>query len=270
LGGVLTRHPLPPEHVLSRISAKELTLRTPLRWRGTLRDEPARLPWGYNFELSLNGVDTADGLVSLAGGMRVGFTPKDGDPALPEVHAGDEVSILAEGRLPMAYKDPGAFDRREFLARQGIHLEATLRATVLLEKTATARPSVHAWVARLRRHLRERLDEMFSNSPQTAAILRAMLLGDRSFVDRPESADFQKTGTFHVLVVAGLHVGALAVFLFWASRKMRLPQAAQTIFILMALSGYIVVVEERAPVLRAGSMAAIVVLGSFFIGGWTC
>ncbi len=41
-----------------------------------------------------------------------------------------------------------------------------------------------------------------------------MLLGDRAFIDRAESLDFQKTGVFHVLVVAGLHVGALAFFLF--------------------------------------------------------
>jgi predicted membrane metal-binding protein len=39
-----------------------------------------------------------------------------------------------------------------------------------------------------------------------------MLLGDRSIIDRAESVDYQKTGVFHVLVVAGLHVGALAFF----------------------------------------------------------
>jgi competence protein ComEC len=48
-----------------------------------------------------------------------------------------------------------------------------------------------------------------------------MLLGDRSFVDRDEARDFQKTGAFHVLVVAGLHVGAIAVLLFWVGRKLR-------------------------------------------------
>ena len=59
-----------------------------------------------------------------------------------------------------------------------------------------------------------------------------MLLGDRSFVDREESKDFQKTSVFHSLVLAGLHVGALAVLLFGAARKMRLsssdPQMANT------------------------------------------
>jgi len=48
-----------------------------------------------------------------------------------------------------------------------------------------------------------------------------MLLGDRSFVDREEGTDFQKTGVFHVLVLAGLHVGALAFALYWAGRRLR-------------------------------------------------
>ena len=79
--------------------------------------------------------------------MRVGFTPRDTDSQLPDVHAGDEVSLLAEGRLPLRYKNPGAFDRREFLMREDIHLLATLRASVLLEKDGN-RAAVAAYANR--------------------------------------------------------------------------------------------------------------------------
>jgi competence protein ComEC len=51
-----------------------------------------------------------------------------------------------------------------------------------------------------------------------------MLLGDRSFLDRSESVNFQKTGVFHVLVIAGLHVGAFAAFLFWLARRLKLSR----------------------------------------------
>jgi len=39
-----------------------------------------------------------------------------------------------------------------------------------------------------------------------------MLLGDRSFVDSSVVLAYQKTAAYHVLVVAGLHVGALVIF----------------------------------------------------------
>jgi predicted membrane metal-binding protein len=57
-----------------------------------------------------------------------------------------------------------------------------------------------------------------------------MLLGDRSFVDRADAVDFQKTGVFHMLVVAGLHVGGLAFALYWVGRKPRLSPAWTALF----------------------------------------
>jgi competence protein ComEC len=214
--------------------------------------------------MDLNAVEMAEGTLPVTGGMRIGFTPRDDDPHLPDVHTGDEISALAEARLPLVYKDPGAFDRREFLARQNIYLLATLRASTLLEKRVAGRPTLQTRVARLRNHLRDSLENLFPGSPQTAGILKAMLLGDRSFVDRAESTDFQKTGVYHVLVVAGLHVGALALFLFWLARKLHLPRNFRAILVIAILFAYVTVIEQRAPVLRATLMAAIVVVGTCF------
>jgi competence protein ComEC len=196
--------------------------------------------------------------------MRVGFTPKEGEAALPEVHAGDEVSVLALAKLPLVFRDAGAFDRREYLTQQNIHLLATLRAGSLLERISTPPATMGTRLARLRALLRERLDSLYPDAPPTAGILRAMLLGDRSLVDQAESVDFQKTGVFHVLVVAGLHVGAQAYFLYWLWKRLRLPRRLATVLLLAALFAHIAVVEQRAPVLRAGLMTGIVVLAGFF------
>jgi hypothetical protein len=116
LAACLTEQRLAPEHILSRIAADQVPLRTPLRWNGTLRNEVSRLPWGYGLDVNLASVEMAGGTLPVTGGLRIGYTPREGDPPLPDVHAGDEISIFAEGRLPLVYKDPGAFDRRDFLA----------------------------------------------------------------------------------------------------------------------------------------------------------
>lgn len=260
----LAEQPLPAEHVVSRMAAGQISSKVPLRYVGRLRSEVSHLPWGYGLELDLSRVETAEGVLPLVGGMRIGFTPKEGEDGLPELHAGDEVAVLTVARLPLVYKDAGAFDRREFLAQQNIHVQATLRASSLLEKLGTPPPSMEIRVARWRGKLRDTLDGLFPASPEVAGILRAMLLGDRAFIDRTESVDFQKTGVFHVLVVAGLHVGALAFFLFWLTRRLRVPNVFATLIILVALFAYILVVEQRSPVLRAGLMTAIVVLGMLF------
>jgi competence protein ComEC len=229
-----------------------------------MRDEPIKLPWGYGLEVELSGVELAGVLQPVEGGLRASFTPqRDGTP-LPEFHAGDEIAILAEAKRPPAFRDEGAFDRRGYLAQQGIDLVAALRAPQLIERVASPPATVATRLARARRLLREEIDKLCAGSPQVAGVLRAMLLGDRTFVDQAEATDFQKTGAFHVLVVAGLHVGAIAAVLFWTGRKLRLARVWTMLLTLILLFSYVVVVEQRAPVLRAAVMAAIVVLGGFF------
>jgi len=264
LGACIAGQPLPADHVTRLTESGRLPLQTPLRWHGHLRDEPAKLPWGIGYEIELSGVEFESALHPVRGGMRLSFGPKPNSTPLPEFHAGDEVEILAEARRPQVFRDEGAFDRRAFLASQGIDLLATLRAPQLLVHVGSSPVTVSAVLAKARAKLREEIDELCAGAPQADGVLRAMLLGDRSFVDRSEAADFQKTGAFHVLVVAGLHVGAIAFVLFWLGRKVRLQRVWTILFTLLLLLGYVAVVEQRAPVLRAAVMAAIVMLGGFF------
>jgi competence protein ComEC len=171
---------------------------------------------------------------------------------------------LTEAKRPQGFKDEGAFDRRTYLAQQNVDLVATLRATELIERIASLAPTTGTVLARARRRLRDEIDVLFAGTPPAAGVLRTMLLGDRSFVDQAEAVDFQKTGVFHLLVVAGLHVGAFAFALYGLGRKLRLSRVWTMLFTLTLLFAYVAVVEQRVPVLRAAMMAAIVVLGEFF------
>ncbi len=264
LGTCVAEQPRPAEYVVALVESGRLNLKTPLRWHGHLRDEPARLPWGYGYEIELSGVEFKEALLPVRGGLRSSFTPQPDGKPLPELHAGDEVAVLTEARRPQVFRDDGAFDRRTYLAQQNIDLVATLRAPELIERIAPAAPTAGTQLARARGRLRNEIDGLFAGAPRVAGVLRAMLLGDRSFVDRDEAADFQKTGVFHVLVVAGLHVGAIAFALYWLGRNLRLPPNWTMLITLTLLFAYVAVVEQRPPVLRAALMAAVVILGGFF------
>jgi len=264
LGACVAEQPRSANHILSLIKEGRIRLGTPLRWHGHLRDEPARLPWGYGYEIDLSEVEFEGDLLRAQGGLRLSFTTHPDQPLPAELHAGDEIAVLTEAKRPQIFKDEGAFDRRAYLEQQDIHLVATLRAPQLIERVSSPPPTVGTRLARVRRQLRDEVDTLFTGKPQVAGVLRAMLLGDRSFVDRSESTDFQKTGVFHVLVIAGLHVGALAFALYWICRKLRFTPVWRALFTFTLLFSYVAVVEQRAPVLRATLMAAIVVLAGFF------
>ena len=264
LGAGIANQPRPADYVLSLVEARRLDLKTPLRWHGRLQDEPARLPWGYGYEIELTGVEYEGSLLPARGGLRVSFSESQEQAAAPDVRVGDEVVVATQAKQPQVFRDEGAFDRRAYLAEHNVDLVATLRAPELMERTALSPTTALTRLARARRRLRDEIDELFEKTPQVGGVLRAMLLGDRSFVEHSESTNFQKTGVFHVLVVAGLHVGALAVFLFSIGRALRLARFWTALGTLTLLFAYVAVVEQRPPVLRAALMTAIVVIGGLF------
>src|SRR5258708_7448499 len=265
LGVCVAEQPRSADHVISLVERGLLPLKGPLRWHGNLRDEPTRLPWGYGYEIELSGVEMEGTLHPTRGGLRLSFTARPDGERPQELHAGEEVAVLTEAKRPQVFRDEGAFDRRSYLAQQNIDLVATLRASKLIERIGSPTPTLGTLLAKARGRLRDEIDELFARTPQVAGVLRAMLLGDRSFVERAEATDFQKTGVFHVLVVAGLHVGALAFALYWVGRKLRLSRVGTMLFTLTMLGAYVAVVEQRAPVLRAALMAAVGgVRGVFF------
>jgi competence protein ComEC len=254
----IERMAAPANQVTNLVGEGRLGLDEPLRWRGIQRADPLRLPWGFRYDIDLEEVQSAGEWRAVRGGLRATYFFDQRAPGIPPaVRAGERIEILARARLIRNFGDPGAFDYRGALQQQGINLTATLRNPALMQTLPGPAPKLSHYLARLRGRLLNDLDAMLLPAEDRAAIARAMLLGDRSFLDSQQAESFRETGAFHVLVVAGLHVGVLAAFLFWAGKKLRLPIAARAITTIAALSLYVAIIEDRPPIMRAALMAAI-------------
>ena len=264
-GGLATtieRAAVPANHVTRLIAADRIDASEPLRWRGRLREDPLLLPWGRRYEIALEEVDIAGVPTPASGGLRANLYGHPGDASgdngpFQTLRAGDRVEALIRARPPRNFLDPGAFDLRGHLARQKIDLVGSLRSDELLRLVDRPTPTILQRLARARGGLLARLDHLFADQPQRLAVLRAMLLGDRTFVDSDAVTAFQKTGAYHVLVVAGLHVGALAVFIFWLGRRLRFSVGAVSLLAILTLMAYVGMVQDRPPILRASLMVAL-------------
>ena len=171
--------------------------------------------------------------------------------ATPPLRAGESVELLLRAGVARNFANPGSFDYRAFLARQNIALSGTLRNTSLITRTEAPLPSMAERLPRIRGRLLREIDTMLRGKPAHAAVARAMLLGDRSFLDSEQLETFQATGVYHVLVLAGLHVGILAAAFLWAGKKLRLNLLARTLLTIAFLAAYVTIVEDRPPILRA-------------------
>ncbi len=253
---------VPTDRVTRLVAENRLELSQPLRWRGQLRSDPLRLPWGIRYDVDLDQVQSAATWIPVSGGLRADyFFDERSREAPPQLRAGDSIEVLLRARLVRNFADPGVTDHRALMADQGIYLTGTPRNTTLIEKIPGPPPTIANRLARARGRLLSETDTMLAGSPNSAAVARAMLLGDRSFLDSQQIEAFRDTGVYHVLVLAGLHVGMLVAALLWVGRKLRLPLVARTFVTLAALAAYVAVVEDRTPIVRASLMAAAYLLG---------
>ena len=205
-------------------------------------------------------------MVDVAGGVRVTLMAR-GD-ALPALQCGDVVEAPMQLRIPERYNDPGAWQYADYLLAQGIGVHANVRAGKFKEiSTAGAGLqcrlfAAQSWAAmRMNGYMQStanrRLPALLRMSKDDAGMLKAMLFGDRAGLTQTQRIGFQRTGSFHLFVVSGLHVTLLAGAVFWLARRLRLREWLGTLMTLALATAYAVLTGFGAPVQRALWMTAI-------------
>ena len=180
------------------------------------------------------------------------------------------------------FHDPGVWSRAAYLESQQITASATVSAT----KHDASEPrlalldiqhdtSHHASFACLLNQARNsasnqlqklpaltaKLPHSLRASPEDAAMLTALITGDRTYLTRSLRAGFERTGSFHLIVVSGLHLAILAGCVFTLSRRLRLHRVAATGITLATTLGYALFTGFAIPVQRSFWMIALYLLG---------
>jgi hypothetical protein len=178
----IERSAILPNQVTKLTASGQLELDEPLRWRGILRADPLRLPWGIRYDIDLEQVQNAGEWHAVRGGLRASYFFDARIPGSPKpVRAGERVEVLVRARLIRNFGDPGAFDYRGAMQQQSIDVTATLRNPVLMEELSGPATRLSHYLARLRGRLLDDVDAKLSPKEDRVAIARAMLLGDRTF-----------------------------------------------------------------------------------------
>jgi len=174
---------------------------------------------------------------------------------MPLFHYGDRIRFTAKLRVPRNFRNPGAFDYRQYLSDHDIAALASPKIENVERLPGFSGSRLALWRSRLHRAAVIKVHELWP--PREAALLDAMIIGEDSFIDRDTRVDFQRSGTYHVLVVSGMNVSILAFVLFWTLRRLRLSELAATLVTLSFCVGYAFITEVGAPVWRATLMCAI-------------
>ncbi len=255
------RHQRLPDDIEGLVLSGRVELNEPARLTGWIADTELRRGRDEMYLLRLEQVESAQQRWTASGAVRLQhYRFEESEPRL-ELKYGDRVAALVRLRAVRGFHNPGGFDREARARREGVLYYAGVKAAELAERLPGR--GGHWWMGalqRLRGALLARLDTLFPMNSPANGLLRAMLLGDRSGLDRRVSDDFQKTGAYHVLVVSGLNAVAVAAPLLLLLRLLRVPRPAATLVTIATLAVYVVLAGNSVPILRAAVMFSIYLL----------
>jgi|GEM_PF-720069 len=142
------------------------------------------------------------------------------DDLLPERYRqGDTIGLY--GRLTQARnaRNPGEFDYRKFLQRQGIFGIIYLNDEEIYQLGSGGSVFLR-WIGSLRQKIGAVITEL-SSDYEVESIFRSLILGEGGEVPIDLYRAFQKTGTTHVLVVSGVNFAILAGCGYWLFNAIR-------------------------------------------------
>jgi competence protein ComEC len=176
-------------------------------------------------------------------------------PAMRIFQYGERIRVPVKLRLPRNFHNPGAFDYEGYLAGNGIAALASAKAEDVEVLPGFAGTRVELLRSRIHSSIVAKVHQLWPL--QQAALLDAMLIGEAAFLDRDTRVDFQRSGTYHILVVSGMNVTILAFVVFWTLHRFRIPEIYVTLLTILSCVAYAFVTQVGAPVWRATAMCAI-------------
>ena len=208
-------------------------------------------------DIETEAIDSDSQTKKIAEGIRLSIYQNDRESSRDRMRLfsyGQRIRFQATLVPPRNYRNPGAFDYAGYLRENGIVATASVKYSAVEIFPGITGSRIERWRARIHRCIIGKIHALWPEG--TAGLMDAIVLGEGTFVERPARVDFQRSGTYHVLVVSGMNVSILAMFALWSLRRLGLGQIMASVVAIALILAYAVLTKEGSPVWRAALMFA--------------
>lgn len=147
-----------------------------------------------------------------------------------------------------------------FYKSRGIFLTSTQDDEMQLQSTGEKHFSLYSYAISARKAMKKALGEMLSRD--SAALSKAILLGDKYALSSEIRHDFNRIGTTFLIVVSGLHLSIVCGFLTFILRKLKVRRIFICITMIIAVIAFAAITGFPRSVIRAGIMVIITYCGN--------
>lgn len=180
-----------------------------------------------------------------------------------KVDYGDYLYLKGKLHRPFNYSPDSHFSYRDYLEQRGIKY----LLSVGKEGSSSVLDSGHGrWWEDLSLRTKHRLNKILTDhlSPNEAALVIGMVLGDRYTIPQHIRDLFVQTGTAHILAISGFNVGIVAFLIFLVLKTIPIGRRNQYLATIFLLIAYSFLVGGQPAVVRATIMAVVFLL-SFLV-----
>jgi competence protein ComEC len=257
---------IPAQHIDSLARRAVIDPDRPMEISGWVRAPANKRAWGNVYDVVLTSVRQSGSDFTAAGAIRMYFYRSRKNAQAPDVRYGSKIAFSVRNlRRPRNYMNEGSYDSVAALHRQGIYFTGVLRPDEGLQIVGGfAGSRSEAALYRLRERLISNLQHLYQQTgtgARNGQILRAMLLGDDDELRNSTSVAFQESGTYHLLVVSGLHIGALAFGILWIFSYLRMPVWLDTALAAALVITFTLLAGAHIPAVRAMLMILFYLAG---------
>src|SRR5438876_438709 len=252
---------VPANQVKRLIDQGAIVVGEPVEITGVLQSDPEAAPERLYLNLRVE-VIRARGAQREASGLVVLLAPISSKSIEQEfaeldLRYGARIRVMTRLERADSFRNPGVSSFTEYLDRKGYDATGFVKSPLLIERLENTRVFLPlAWLYEWRRNLQAEIDARFSK--ETAGVLDAALLGNRYNLSHSTAERFREGGTFHVLVISGLHISFLGGLVFLFAKRFTKNMAVQFLLPVAVLWSYSLAVGAEASVVRAALMFTLV------------
>ncbi|MEH6638725.1 MAG: DNA internalization-related competence protein ComEC/Rec2 [Porticoccaceae bacterium] len=202
------------QYTLSRELPAEFD-KTDYRVRGVVLGLPDRDARRIKFQLRVDHVankdeQTTGGLADVQSNVPALHTLSlswyGGESLIP----GQEWQFVVRLRHPRGFANPGGFDYRSWLFRSGVSATGYVRKSEDNVRLPDTEGSGEGGVDGFRYRIAQHIQQLPLNA-QARGLLAALTVGDKRGISATTWQQLQRTGTVHLAIISGLHIGLAAL-----------------------------------------------------------
>lgn len=172
---------------------------------------------------------------------------------------GDYICMSGTVSVPDSAANPGTFDQYIYLRNKGYYL-CISNGTI---ESGNHRPySIEGFLYGIKNRCTKIIDNSFDS--ESAGIVKAMLVADKSTLDKNIKKLYSENGIAHIMAISGVHVAIIGMTLYGFLRKLRIGRLISGTFSIAIIILYGIMTGMSSSTERAVIMLILSIAAEYF------